>query len=60
MRELVLLVTWLGIGFTTAGVLAVGMEQWQLTAHPVDETADVQSGLLAVRPDGTVTRAQPR
>ena len=56
MRELAFWMAWLGIGFTIAGTLAFGMEQWQLTAHPVDEAADVESGLLTVRLDGTVTK----
>ena len=56
MRELAFWAAWLGIGFTLAGTLAFGREQRQFAANLVDEAAHVESGLLAVRPDGTVTK----
>ena len=42
MRVLAFWMAWLGIGLTIAGTLAFGMEQWQLTAYPVDEAAAVE------------------
>jgi hypothetical protein len=55
MRDLLLLTMWLVLGFSLAGGLAVGMEEWQ-ASHPVDETANVQSGLLAAVPVGFATK----
>jgi hypothetical protein len=56
MRDLVLLTTWLVLGFSLTAGLAAGMEEWQLARHRVDEAVDVQSGLLAAVPVGFATK----